>query len=85
MGVLPLQFKSGDNAASLGLNGEEVFEIVGIAEAFKKVGSGKVAMKVQAGSKSFEALLRVDTPQEVLYYKHGGILQYVLRQLLTSK
>jgi aconitate hydratase len=85
MGVLPLQFKAGENAASLGLTGEEVFEIAGIAEALKKVGSGKVAMKVQAGSKNFEAVLRIDTPQEVLYYQHGGILQYVLRQLLGAK
>ena len=85
MGVLPLQFKPGENAASLGLKGDEIYEIANIAEALKKVSAGKVTIKVQAGSKTFEALLRIDTPQEVLYYQHGGILQYVLRQLLGRK
>ncbi|MCE9533160.1 MAG: aconitate hydratase, partial [Planctomycetes bacterium] len=85
MGVLPLQFQLGETAASLGLTGEEVFEIVGIADTLKKVGSGKVTVTVKAGEKSFEALLRIDTPQEVLYYQHGGILPYVLRQLLGGK
>jgi aconitate hydratase A / 2-methylisocitrate dehydratase len=85
MGVLPLQFKPGETSASLGLTGEEVYEITGIAETLKKVGSGKVDVTVKAGAKSFTALLRIDTPQEVLYYQHGGILQYVLRQLLTGK
>jgi aconitate hydratase len=82
MGVLPLQFLPDQNAASLGLTGEEIYEIDGIAETLKKVGSGKVEVTVKAGSKSFNALLRIDTPQEVLYYQHGGILPYVLRQLL---
>jgi aconitate hydratase len=85
MGVLPIQFKPGETAASLGLSGEEVYEIDGIAGVLKKVGSGKVMVTVKAGGKSFEALLRIDTPQEVLYYQHGGILQYVLRQLLAAK
>jgi aconitate hydratase len=85
MGVLPLQFKAGENAQTYGLTGEEVFEIAGIAEALKKVGSGKVFITVQAGTKSLEVLLRVDTPQEVLYYQHGGILPYVLRQLVGGK
>ncbi|WP_020470094.1 aconitate hydratase AcnA [Zavarzinella formosa] len=82
MGVLPLQFKAGENAQSLGLTGEEVYEITGIKAALGKVGSGKVHITVKAGDKSFEALMRVDTPQEVLYYEHGGILPYVLRQLI---
>jgi len=82
MGVLPLQFLTGQNAAALGLTGEEVYEIAGVADMLKKVGTGKVEVTVKAGSKSFTALLRIDTPQEVLYYQHGGILQYVLRQLL---
>jgi len=82
MGVLPLQFKTGQTAQSVGLTGAEVFEILGVAEALKKVGSGKVYMKVKADLTEFEVLLRVDTPQEVLYYEHGGILPYVLRQLL---
>jgi aconitate hydratase A / 2-methylisocitrate dehydratase len=81
MGVLPLQFKAGDTAQSLGLTGAEVFEIREIADALKKVGSGKVYLTVKADLKEFEVLLRVDSPQEVLYYEHGGILPYVLRQL----
>jgi aconitate hydratase len=84
MGVLPLQFKPGESASSLGLTGEEVYEIAGIAAALKKVGTGKVTLTVKAGGKSFEAVVRIDTPQEVLYYQHGGILQYVLRQLLSK-
>jgi aconitate hydratase len=84
MGVLPLQFKAGDSVASLGLTGEEVFALPGIQEALRKVGTGKVFLTVNTGDKFFEALLRVDTPQEVLYYQHGGILPYVLRQLLAK-
>jgi aconitate hydratase len=84
MGVLPLQFKTGESAASLGLTGQEVYEITGIPEALKKVGSGKVYLTVKADDKTFEVLLRVDTPQEVLYYQHGGILPYVLRQLVSK-
>jgi aconitate hydratase len=84
MGVLPLQFKQGETAQTLGLTGAEVFEITGVADALKRVGSGKVHMKVKADLKEFEVLLRVDTPQEVLYYEHGGILPYVLRQLLGA-
>jgi aconitate hydratase len=84
MGVLPLQFKAGENAESLGLTGAEVFEIRGVADALKQVGSGKVHMKVKADLKEFDVLLRVDTPQEVLYYEHGGILPYVLRQLVGA-
>jgi aconitate hydratase len=84
MGVLPLQFRSGETAQSLGLTGAEVFEIRGVADALKQVGSGKVHMQVKADLKEFEVLLRVDTPQEVLYYEHGGILPYVLRQLLGA-
>ncbi|MEZ6143771.1 MAG: aconitate hydratase AcnA [Zavarzinella sp.] len=81
MGVLPLQFQAGDSAESLGLTGEETFQITGVAEKLDAVGQGKVLITVKANDKSFDVLLRVDTPQEVLYYKHGGILQYVLRQL----
>jgi aconitate hydratase A / 2-methylisocitrate dehydratase len=85
MGVLPLQFKTGDTAQSLELTGAEVFDIRGVAEALKKVGTGqKVHLTVKADLKEFEALLRVDTPQEVLYYEHGGILPYVLRQIVGT-
>jgi aconitate hydratase len=81
MGVLPLQYKPGENAASLGLTGEEFFDVPNIAEALKKVGTGKVLVAVHANGKPFDVLLRIDTPQEVLYYQHGGILPYMLRQL----
>ena len=77
MGVLPLEFLPGQSRETLGLTGEEVFSITGI-------GSGLAVRKkltVQAGDKKFEVLARLDTQQEVEYYLHGGILQYVLRQL----
>jgi aconitate hydratase len=80
MGVLPLQFKPGDSAQSLGLTGKESFEIVGLNRGAAK--SVKVIAKSDAGkSIEFEARLRIDTPKELEYYQHGGILQYVLRQL----
>jgi aconitate hydratase len=87
MGVLPLQFKPGETAASLGLTGEEVYDIWGLATAINSgFASGRdVIVKVTSGdgtSRVFEAVIRIDTPQELEYYKHGGILQYVLRQLL---
>ena len=80
MGVLPLQFEPGSNAASLGLKGDEVFEITGIEE----LNSGQTPkfVTVKAGEKSFRALVRIDTPGEADYYRHGGIMQYVLRSLL---
>ena len=81
MGILPLQFLAGDNAQSLGLTGDEVFEIKGIRELVEKFSSGQQVV-VKAGDKTFKALVRIDTPQEALYYANGGILQYVLRQLL---
>jgi aconitate hydratase len=84
MGILPLQFLAGDSAHSLGLTGEEVFEIGGIRELVENFVSGRRA-RVRAGSKEFEALVRIDTPQEALYYANGGILQYVLRQLVAGK
>jgi len=80
MGVLPLQFEAGSNAASLGLTGDEVFEIAGIEEL--NSGSTPKSVTVKAGEKSFRALVRIDTPGEADYYRHGGIMQYVLRSLL---
>jgi len=82
MGVLPLQFKDGQNAKSLGLDGTEVFSIVGITA----LNSGGVPkeLTVTAGDKSFSADVRIDTPGEADYYRHGGIMQYVLRSLLSS-
>ncbi len=83
MGVLPLQFRDGENPASLGLSGEEEYDIVGLAAAFAAPAPREVTVRA-AGSdatKEFRALVRLDTPQELEYYRHGGILQYVLRNL----
>jgi aconitate hydratase len=80
MGVLPLQFQDGENVKSLGLTGEEVFEITGVDELNNGVTPKLVT--VTAGGKSFKAKLRIDTPGEADYYRHGGIMQYVLRSLL---
>jgi len=87
MGILPLQFLPGENAETLHLTGEEVFEITGISELVEKFSSGrKIKVRVQGGKTSeFQAIVRIDTPQEALYYANGGILQYVLRQLLAGK
>jgi aconitate hydratase len=87
MGILPLQFVAGQNAASLGLTGEETYDVVGLTELLDapfKAGR-EITVRVKGGAaKDIKALVRIDTPQEVLYYKHGGILPYVLRQLLAS-
>ena len=80
MGVLPLQFQDGENVKSLDLTGEEVFEITGVDELNNGVTPKLVT--VIAGGKSFKAKLRIDTPGEADYYRHGGIMQYVLRSLL---
>jgi aconitate hydratase len=80
MGVLPLQFQDGENIKSLGLTGQEVFEITGVDELNNGVTPKLVT--VTAGGKSFKAKLRIDTPGEADYYRHGGIMQYVLRSLL---
>lgn len=80
MGVLPLQFKEGDTAKSLGLIGSETFAISGITELNN--GGVPKEVKVTAGDKTFNAKVRIDTPGEGGYYRHGGIMQYVLRQLL---
>jgi aconitate hydratase len=88
MGILPLQFLADQSAQTLGLTGDEVFEIAGIRDVVEKFSAGqriKVRAKASKEIKEFEALVRIDTPQEALYYANGGILQYVLRQLLASK
>ncbi len=82
MGVLPLQFKDGQSALTLGLDGTESFSIVGIT-ALNSGGIPK-ELTVTAGDKSFSAVVRIDTPGEADYYRHGGIMQYVLRSLLSS-
>jgi aconitate hydratase len=81
MGVLPLQFIDGQNAASLGLRGDEVFELTGITELNSGITPKEITVK--AGDKTFSARLRIDTPGEADYYRHGGIMQYVLRSLLA--
>ncbi len=80
MGVLPLQYQPGDSAASLGLTGQEVFEITGIEEM--NGGTVPREVTVRADGKEFRAVVRIDTPGEAEYYRHGGIMQYVLRSLL---
>ncbi len=86
MGILPLQFPAGQTAESLGLTGEEVFEISGVSSALGARGSGPKEVSVRAtgaggARREFRATVRIDTPMEVEYYRHGGILEYVLRQL----
>jgi aconitate hydratase len=80
MGVLPLQFPDGDTAESLGLTGEETYTITGV-EALND-GSTPRTVTVRADDTEFEARLRIDTPGEADYYRHGGIMQFVLRSLL---
>jgi aconitate hydratase len=85
MGIVPLEFVGGATPKSLGLTGEETFSIEGIARDLRPRMSVKVTAKSPAGqTTSFEALVRIDTPDEADYYRHGGILQYVLRQLHAS-
>jgi aconitate hydratase len=83
MGVLPLQFIQGQNRESLGLTGQESFSIEGIPAAVDSAGKtcAKVTATLKGSSKTFEAMVRIDTPQEAEYYRSGGILPYVLRQL----
>src|SRR5271166_5177167 len=88
MGILPLQFLPGENAETLKLTGEEVFEITGIRDVIDHFAAGrhlKVRATANGKTTEFDALVRIDTPQEALYYANGGILQYVLRQLLATK
>jgi aconitate hydratase len=90
MGILPLQFRAGDSVQSLGLTGEEVFDFSGLAQ---RIAGGLAhgreitvrARRPDGSVVEFDALVRIDTPKEVQYYRHGGILQYVLRQLLSGK
>ena len=82
MGILPLQFNNGDTATSLGLTGREVFNIEGLDDGTVK--QVTVTATAEDGqTTTFTARVRIDTPQEVEYYRHGGILHYVLRQLAT--
>jgi aconitate hydratase len=84
MGVLPLQFKDGENAETLELTGKETFDIVGLDRGAAK--TVRVVAHGEGGkTREFQARLRIDTPKELDYYRHGGILHYVLRQLAASK
>jgi aconitate hydratase A / 2-methylisocitrate dehydratase len=90
MGILPLQFLAEENAETLGLEGDEVYDIVGLPELLAtKFANGRQvqvrATNAEGAATEFSALVRIDTPQEILYYEHGGILQFVLRQLLAGK
>ena len=85
MGILPLQFLQEESAETNVLTGEEVYDVVGLTEVLQNFAPGKtvkvIAKKADGSVHEFDATVRIDTPQEVLYYQHGGILQYVLRQL----
>ncbi len=88
MGILPLQFLDEESAETNGLSGEEVFDILGLTAVLDHFAPGKTvqvrATKPDGAVIEFHATVRIDTPQEVQYYKHGGILQYVLRQLMSN-
>ena len=83
MGVLPLQFPEGESASSLGLTGEETFDVIGVTEL--NAGRTPTTVKVNAGNMSFDAVVRIDTPGEADYYRNGGIMQYVLRSLIKKR
>ena len=85
MGVLPLQFAEGDSAHSLGLTGRETYSIAGMAGM--EAVPDKVTVRVQGddGVRELSATARIDTPAEAAYFRHGGILQYVLRNLLDAE
>lgn len=82
MGILPLQFFQGQNAASFGLSGEEIYSIEGIVEGLRPGKLLPCKVTARGKTKTLEVVCRIDTPIEIEYYRHGGILQYVLRQLL---
>jgi aconitate hydratase len=86
MGILPLQFEAGQNVESLGLTGEEVYDFAGLTALLGSKFAGGRTLRVKATAadgvvNEFDARVRIDTPQEIEYFEHGGILQYVLRQL----
>jgi aconitate hydratase len=84
MGILPLRFKEGENAASLKLTGRETYEIHGIAAGLKPAGEVRVrAIGADGAAREFTAIARIDTPEELVAFRHGGILRYVLRQLVS--
>jgi aconitate hydratase A / 2-methylisocitrate dehydratase len=83
MGVLPLEFKHGENAASLKLSGTESYSVLGIADGLKPRGGVRVVAKGSDGAdREFASTVRIDTPEELVAFRHGGILPYVVRQLV---
>ncbi len=85
-----MQFLHEEDPDTLGLKGDEVYEIIGLPKMLESKFAGGKQIKVRATAadgtaREFDALVRIDTPQEILYYQHGGILQYVLRQLLAGR
>ncbi|HKB09068.1 MAG TPA: aconitate hydratase AcnA, partial [Vicinamibacterales bacterium] len=86
MGVLPLQFQSGANAGSLGLTGKERYELTGIAHGLRPGGVITIRANAEGGTPiEFQAVARIDTPEELVAFRHGGILPYVLRQLVGTR
>jgi aconitate hydratase len=84
MGVLPLQFRDGENAQSLGLDGSEVFDVTGLQDGAAKVAKVS-AHKPDGKTIEFQVNVLLLTPKEVEYFRHGGLLHYVLRQLAARK
>jgi aconitate hydratase len=84
MGVLPLQFLPNENRETVGLTGSETYAIEGVQQAISSGSRARVKAKGEQGEKSFEAIVRIDTPMEAEYYRNGGILPYVLRQLAAK-
>jgi aconitate hydratase len=84
MGVIPLQFPEGESADSLGLTGEEEVSIAGLAEPLNAGQAPPRTVTLTAGEVEFEARVRIDTPKEAEYFRHGGILPYVLRRLRAA-
>jgi aconitate hydratase len=84
MGILPLEFRSGESRETLGLSGEETFDITGLTERIAPRSTFRVCANSPQGGKTFDVVVRIDTPDEAEYYRHGGILQFVLRQLAAG-
>ena len=85
MGVIPLEFTNGETRQSLGLTGFESFDLIGLDESLRPRATLVVRAKGANGTKEFKVLARIDTPEEMQYYRHGGILPYVLRQLVGKR
>jgi aconitate hydratase len=83
--VLPLELTAGETRHSLGLTGFETFDIEGLDDTLRPRASLTVRATGAGGTKSFKVLARIDTPEELNYYRHGGILPYVLRQLVGGR